>query len=164
MKTLIESNAKSVKDHTYTVGNCYVFAIALHRLTGAPMATISRQTLLPEDQWYGEEEDDKYDFEHAHAGILIGKDIFVDVNGAHRFDPKNDGCAWTVNTPETSDSFLYMIGADQSLIESCFTCEETNESDIHQAMCDAMQWGCVGVVNRLFRSMERAIEATPEPA
>lgn len=162
MKTLIESNAKRSPSHTYTTGDCHIFAVALHRLTGAPMVSISRQTPLPEHEWYGDEDSDKYEFEHAHAGILIGKDIFVDVHGAHRFDAKNDGCLWMTNEDNTSDPYLYKIGADQSLLESWYT--EAPEADIHQAMCDAMHWGCVGVVNRLFRSMDRIVEAEPEPA
>lgn len=164
MKTLIKSNASGSREHPYTTGECHTFAIALHRLTGAPLVSIARKTPLPEEKWYGDEEDDKFDFEHAHAGVLIGKDVFVDVNGAHRFDSNDSDCLWMTNKPETSAPYLYKVGADQTLLESCFT--DAQESDIHQAMCDAMQWGCVAVVNRLFRSMERAREVTPdvEPA
>ncbi len=82
---LKETDHKSF-EHSYLIGDCHNMAIALHRELGLPMVSFFKRTELPEEEWFGDEEEDKYLFEHAHAAILLDNNTIVDVRGIVKLD------------------------------------------------------------------------------
>lgn len=161
---LIKESTLSDQDNTYFIGDCHSFAIALHRLTGAPMMSICRKYLLPENEWYGDEEDDKYQFEHCHAGILVGENLYVDAKGLHRFDPKAFDGLWMgrPGSLETSDPYIQEFD-DEEHLASCYA--DYDEAIIEEAMEEAQKWGCVEIVkqeiNNSAKSPPKEIKKKP---
>ncbi len=82
---LKETGHKSF-EHSYLIGDCHNMAIALHRELGLPMISFFKRTELPEEEWFGDEEEDKYSFEHAHAAVLLDDKTIVDVRGIVKLD------------------------------------------------------------------------------
>jgi len=107
----------------YLCNDCHQFAYALHLLTGKPIVSIVVKHPLPEDEIYGEEETDKYGFEHAHAGVLVAEGIYADVQGIHQFDAERCGALFGGLVPGSSMPSLQVfdIEKDDSLLLEFFS-------------------------------------------
>ena len=143
VRTLILSEGAKLP-HSYNVGDCVEFAIALHQLTNAPLVSIARKKLLPEEAWYGDEENDKYDFEHAHCGVLIGYNVIADANGIHEFEPGACNCLWSIEGENVSEPYLEEMGDDVLLLESYYA--KIDDEIIERATDDILRWGYLDVV------------------
>lgn len=103
----------------FNTGYCDSFAVALHKLTKLQLGSIVRKTLLPEEKWYGDDENDKYDFEHAHAFVLLAKDIYADINGIHKFSAEKDNCYWLAGK-DASLPYIECFGDDVTALDAFY--------------------------------------------
>ena len=142
-----------VKDEKtpYTVGDCAQFAFALHELTGLPIVSVVCRHPLPESEWCGDEESDKFDFEHSHAAVYLGEGHYLDVNGINKFDPASEEFGWSGLIGGSSLPYLdvYDVKADPDLLLEFFSYYadgEPVEEIVNQAKLDAVRLVCVTLI------------------
>lgn len=123
------------KEHNYLTGDCHIFAIALNRLTGYPLVSFYKRQPIPEEKWLGDEENDKYEFEHVHAAVMLDfeKGIYLDSTGIKNIN-KDDFC-FIFNNEDTPIEIMTFIGEED--LASNFSIESFNEENIKNAIQDA---------------------------
>lgn len=123
------------KEHNYLTGDCHIFAIALNRLTNYPLVSFYKRHPIPEEEWLGDEENDKYEFEHAHAAVMLDfeKGIYLDATGIKDID-KDDFC-FMFNNEDTLIEIMTFRGEED--LASNFSIESFNEENIKNAIQDA---------------------------
>lgn len=104
---------------SYSAGMCDVFALALHRLLGWPLAVVRGAM---EDEW-GEDW-----YEDAHAFVLAPEGGGADVRGIRPIDEIVGECAFS-NPSEVS-----VVEVGEKEMCSLFTVEGVSEEDIDEAV------------------------------
>ncbi len=81
---ITESQASPTEINDYTSGNCHVFAVALHRMTGWPIHLVLDDG---DPYWVDPEDDSSWIASTVHAFCVDGQDQFWDIKGVR---PRND--------------------------------------------------------------------------
>ncbi|WP_207063164.1 hypothetical protein [Motiliproteus sp. SC1-56] len=155
MPLIKESNHKD-EECLYTGGQCHSFAIALHRITGLSLATITRKHVVPNKDRLFDDEHNSYEYEHAHAVVLLSPNLYADVYGVHRFDPEEAKTWFGSVKPSDPLPSIEPFGDDEELLASFF--EDYDEDQIAHALIDAKEWGVVDLLERMVKRMAHALD------
>lgn len=132
-------------NHTYTTGDCHSFAIALNRITKFPMISIMRKLRLPEDQWFSDDEYDKYDYEHAHAAVLVGNNVYMDVNGINYFKPEDEKLYFMYFGEDAQKPYFHLYSNEEELASHY---ADYNEGIIQAAIEDIKNFGIIEILEK----------------
>lgn len=148
-KILVESKAPASFEHSYMTGDCHHFAIALHRLTGAPLVSFSRDYEVSEEDAL--DENDLVWSEHSHAAVLVAPDTVVDVKGLRKIDDTDlvfTGCNFS-DDPGSETKMVVFEDREEDLASYY---ADYDEELIAQAMNDAKRWGCERIAKKALAS------------
>lgn len=154
MSPIVASKVKD-QEHTYTSGDCHHFAIALHRLTGAPLVSFCKDYLVNEDERL--DDDDVYWSEHAHAAVCIGDGFYVDVFGLRKISESDlvfTGCSFSADPG--SELRVVDFGGNEEDLASHYA--DFDEEIIATAINDAKRWGCERIAKKALHSRDRKYE------
>lgn len=146
MSIIIPSKLKD-KDHSYLVGDCHHFAIALNRLTGAPLVSFHKDYIVREDMRDGDEPEDMYWSEHAHAAVLVGSGMVVDCKGIRKIED-GDLIFTGTDLSDLPSSELKMTLFDDREEDLASNYADYDENLIQKAMVDVQAWGCDALVRK----------------
>lgn len=76
-------------EENFGFGDCYIYAIAMHRLYGYPIYGV--KLYFKEDDW-DELDDPQYDFEYAHIIVKKPNGKFIDDQGEYDEEELKDLC------------------------------------------------------------------------
>lgn len=153
MPVKIESKIDTT-DHGYTLGDCHSFAIALNRLTGAPLVSFCKRYQVREDERLGDEEDDLYESEHAHAAVSVGSGLVVDCLGLRSVEEEDllfTGCDFS--DEPASELIMEVFGSREEDLASNYA--DYDEEIIRKAMIDAQKWGCDVIARKAMNAHKR---------
>lgn len=139
-------------NHTYSIGDSHHFAIALNRLTGAPLVSFCKEYLVREDERVAD--DDLYWSEHPHAAVLVSDTLVVDCYGLREISEGDlyfAGCDFSDDPPSALKMKNY--GSSEEDLASNYA--DYNEDIIQQAMSDAKRWGCDAIVSKALNANRR---------